>query len=443
MLVLMLSMPALAATARDATSERLAEAERLIEAWPDRAGGLDEAERIVDDVLAADPDAADAYRVRAMVLRSRAYIRGKEYDPTLMGKAERAVDEAIAKDPKNDRAYVLRSGIYALTDRADRANADLDRAETLAPRNPWIPIYRADLLFSENRDDDAAQGCTKARKLAPDDQWVQASAIDCLVRYQRRAGHAGEVEKLYREQIAMDPSRAWRRGNYAMFLSCQPGRYEDAIIEARKAIELLPYPAAKATLATALYRRWAAEVLAGDAEKADATWTEAREFGAVDVAGLLESWCGGQAQFDVLLALRATGRATLYSPQQGISLAIAAHDRDETGVMGVFRVEVTATGRGDGMIYLNSFENYRDPRCLTVVFLPKAIEAFRAKHGVDPDVYFKGKTITAVGVARRVKINITSNSPLVPDHYFQTHVVVTEPAQVELLDASWTPTDRG
>lgn len=429
-----LPVQAAKATGDEDAHRQLEEAERLIEAWPERDNALSDAQRIVDAVLARDPDVSDAYRLRAMILMRDGYISGDDYRQDALVHAERSVDTAIAKAPDNDRAHVLRADIYRLTGRSAQARADLTRAEALAPDNPWIQFAWSDHDFEDKQWNSAARRCREGAKRAPDDIEIQVYARSCLIRYHAQAGEDDEVERLHRERIAIKPSAAWSYGSYAQFLQCRPGRRDDAIAQAKAAIAIMNYGLAHRPLAVALYLRWADEVRAGQSVRAEATWREARAQGAVDVAALIEEACSGRPLYDTLFALRATGRARMYAPDEAILLAAKRHD--ETGRMlpGVFRMTVAATGRDNERVYLNSMQDYRDPRCLTLRFGPKARDAFRAAHGMEPDAFFKGKDVTVVGVARRARIEILPGSNSTESHYYQTHVDIVEIDQIRLFE---------
>lgn len=428
------------ATAED--TKELEQAERLLDAWPEEPDALDRAQRMVDEVLGRNPAASDGHRIHAMILMRNGYIRGDDYEPVALERAERSIDKAIAMSPDNDRAYVLRANLYQLTARADMARKDLERAESLAPDNPWVQFGWVDMLFAEKKDDAAADRCREGAKRRPQDILVQRYANGCLSRYHHRAGRLVEAEKLYREQIAREPTRAWSRGNYAAFLMCKQDRYDDAIEQARAAIALMNYGVANKTLATVLYRRWAAQVLAGQPE-AERTWNEAQGFGQIDVAALMKEQCGGRPLYDVLLALRATGRARLYAPEQAIPLAIGAHEDGGKTLPGVFLMQVQGAGRSGDSAFLNSMTDYRDPRCLTLRFRTEAAEIFRKQYGVDPDVYFRGKTITVVGVAHRRKIEIISATVTAESHYYQTVINVSGLEQIKTIEEMPQELDKG
>ncbi|HEU5019901.1 MAG TPA: hypothetical protein VFT69_18230 [Pseudolabrys sp.] len=103
-----------------------------------------------------------------------------------------------------------------------------------------------------------------------------------------------------------------------------------------------------------------------------------------------------------------------------------------SGVPGIFAMHVQATGTQDGYAYLNSELDYRDQRNLTVAISPNAAKAMEAKLGVSPLDYYKGKDILVHGSAYRTKISITMGHRYTGKYYYQTHVRVADPAQVEV-----------
>jgi hypothetical protein len=141
------------------------------------------------------------------------------------------------------------------------------------------------------------------------------------------------------------------------------------------------------------------------------------------------------------LALAAAGCATSPAPvrvpvQPGwIAPAEAiqrAAEAAPTGVPGIFAMHVQATGTQDGCAYLNSELDYRDQRNLTVAISPNAAKAMAAKLGASPLDYYKGKVILVHGSAYRTKIRITVDHRYTGKYYYQTHVRVMDPAQVEV-----------
>lgn len=119
---------------------------------------------------------------------------------------------------------------------------------------------------------------------------------------------------------------------------------------------------------------------------------------------------------------------------------LAAADSAPYGYGGIFAVEVKGAATIDGSVYLNSEPDYRDQRCLTVQFSSEAATIYRKRLGTDPEQDLKGRTLLAAGFARRVRIDF-KNALRMPTGAFRyrTHVLVSDPAQVIVVDPGAEP----
>jgi len=114
-------------------------------------------------------------------------------------------------------------------------------------------------------------------------------------------------------------------------------------------------------------------------------------------------------------------------PVEAIARANAAAP---SGVPGRFALRVRASGRQSGMVYLNSEDDYRDQRNLTVAIAPPAQRMFAELNGPAFEKTFEGKDILVTGVARRVRIDFIANGRRTGKYYYQTHVAVTDADQI-------------
>lgn len=125
----------------------------------------------------------------------------------------------------------------------------------------------------------------------------------------------------------------------------------------------------------------------------------------------------------------------LITPRRAIELAA---DAAPDGAPGVFDLVVKATGQQNDMFYLNSEQDYRDQRNLTIDIPPRVDLVLVAKYGaLGP--FFMGKHLHVTGVARRVKIWFLNNDGTRSQkYYYQTHVLVQDPSQIQIIprDAS-------
>jgi hypothetical protein len=125
--------------------------------------------------------------------------------------------------------------------------------------------------------------------------------------------------------------------------------------------------------------------------------------------------------------------ANLIDPAEAIQSAATAAPQ---AVRGRFAMRVQAVGRRDGNIYLNSEEDYRDQRNLTVTIRPSAINALAERFGDQADRFLIGKRIVVDGEARRVQIDFTYNGQPTGKYYYQTHVDVREANQLSIASTA-------
>lgn len=119
------------------------------------------------------------------------------------------------------------------------------------------------------------------------------------------------------------------------------------------------------------------------------------------------------------------------SPREAVMLAA---DAAPEGVPGVFEMVVVATGESKGAVFLNSEEDYRDQRNLTVGISPRMRQFYTEKFGEDPKSYFKGKRLAVQGIARRVRIDfVDGDEQPTGKYYYQTHVHVQNPSDLSEL----------
>lgn len=94
---------------------------------------FDEAERLIDEVLAKTPPLADALQVKGLILRMRGDADG----------AMQKFAEALERDPKNANARLARAELYLLRGDAANANKDIDAALAAVPNSPSANYMRA------------------------------------------------------------------------------------------------------------------------------------------------------------------------------------------------------------------------------------------------------------------------------------------------------------
>lgn len=113
-------------------------------------------------------------------------------------------------------------------------------------------------------------------------------------------------------------------------------------------------------------------------------------------------------------------------PVEAIRLAA---DAAPEPVAGTFGMVVVASGIDRGTLYLNSEQDYRDQRNLSIA-IPKALRReLRERTGMDAERLFAGQRILVTGEARRVTIRFNRGR----GYYYQTHVNVDRLDQIHIL----------
>jgi len=142
----------------------------------------------------------------------------------------------------------------------------------------------------------------------------------------------------------------------------------------------------------------------------------------------------------IILALSACSSTSENSSNSGIertmSLIALTEEKAPEGVKGTFEFLIKASGVKGRITYLNTEEDYRDRRNITIALHPDVINDFTKKYGSNPDSYFINKTIEVKGEAKRKKIYFISNGKLTKKYYFQTHLRVTSLNQIKVLRKS-------
>lgn len=422
-----------------ATSGEVARAMKLLESWRGDSRELDAARTLLTRELQANPDSAPALREQARLLMQEGYLIGSRHEPENLAAAEVSLDKAIALMPDDSIAYLLRARLYANMDRLEDAWAALEMArKTGADDREWL-LVQAKLLSQEDRFEEAADSLGKVLKHRGTTQEQRLEARNGLIRALLVDEKADEVDKLYRDQLKDTPDDAWTHGNYASFLLCWRDDFDASLVQARTARQLRDYGKVQVVELAALVRLWALQTLDGKAADAERIWQEMGAGQQSDIAAVVSRLCGdNRVTYAVLKAMLKSG----YGARIPAMLApIAAADRAPDRVPGVFMLDVQATGRSNGDVYLNSETDYRDPRNLTVRILPKAQEELRKKYGDDFEAALKGKRVEVMGWARRQKINFTAGGMETGKFYYQTHVVMDSAEQILLLEDRPAPAE--
>ena len=266
----------------------VAAATKLLDAWAGNPDILEQARQKLQWALEVDHQNFLAQAEMARYLMADGYIKSRptrfgkysnyytegEYTPGTLEQAQAFVLSAIQVNPSFADGYVLLGYIQIQRRDLDEAEKSLTKAESLGTNNPWLDLNWA--LLNRITDNNAAYESRLRRVLQSDTAGVEAKseAYEYLTSDYIEAGSHDKAVALYEKRIKQDPANAWLRGNFAGYLS-QIGRYDEAISQARSALQIMDYGIGRRALATALCRKWAALVANGAGGDAEQYFTEA------------------------------------------------------------------------------------------------------------------------------------------------------------------------
>jgi hypothetical protein len=102
-------------------------------------------------------------------------------------------------------------------------------------------------------------------------------------------------------------------------------------------------------------------------------------------------------------------------------------------VDGQYTLKIKAVGSSGSLVFLNTEQDYRDQRCVSIALHPEVVKQLTAKYGMSPEQYFIDKSVTVNGRAQRMKIDFISYGQPTGKYYYQTHIFVRELSQLEVI----------
>lgn len=248
----------------------------LLDQYSGEQASLEQARLELESVLKSNPRSAPAHREMARYFIMRGHMSYQNFQTDALEKADSSIKKAIEINPKFAEAYVLRGHLYRLMKRRGDAIIALEKAERIGTTDPWLQMNWADLLLDEEKYEDAAARYKNVLGSKTTNKKVRISAFEGLIRVYENVNDLDRADETYRRLLAFNPAGAWSYGNYAQFLLCEKDDYESAIGRAREALSIMDYAAGRHWLASALYRKWAQHVLAGEPTKGESAFQEAK-----------------------------------------------------------------------------------------------------------------------------------------------------------------------
>jgi hypothetical protein len=117
-----------------------------------------------------------------------------------------------------------------------------------------------------------------------------------------------------------------------------------------------------------------------------------------------------------------------------MALIAQTEEQAPEGVKGTYQFFIKASGMRRGDVFLNTENDYRDRRNITLVLPKKLNSAFIKKYGSAPNRYFINKTVEVTGEVNRVIIDFISNGKPSGAYYFQTQLNIASLQQIKVVN---------
>lgn len=232
-------------------------AEKLLDEWGGSPEQLDQASDLLTKVLKANPRHLEAHFELARYFIKSGHINYRNYQPGSLEKATQELELALQYKPSWGKAYVLLGNIKYLRNDLISAIELFKKAEALGTDYKWLYIDWGNTLVALNDLKGAEIQLNKVRTRKDLSNKELSGLNEALIEVYSRQGRAAEANQVYKDDIALYPSSAWKHGNYADFLLLGLGLPDESIAEANKALQLMDYGAGHYVLGRAQYAKWA------------------------------------------------------------------------------------------------------------------------------------------------------------------------------------------
>lgn len=254
MSMMLMAYPALIQIPKGWASEDNAEARRLaaeafeqIQENPYDAEGVEAATEKLARAAAINPDEPQIYASSTVLTLILGYVRGdlynvKSFAPGTVDRAMEMAKKAIELDPNYAPAQAQLARMLIMTRQLDAAQQHVQRVQELDPNEFYGWYYAGVIEELRGNFPQALKWFDDALPRAVHN-WQHNSLLSRRLSVANYSRNPQEMERCYNLIIERNPSSPHAHGNYAQFL-LEMGRYEQAVTQFEKAVELGPYPMA-------------------------------------------------------------------------------------------------------------------------------------------------------------------------------------------------------
>lgn len=119
-------------------------------------------------------------------------------------------------------------------------------------------------------------------------------------------------------------------------------------------------------------------------------------------------------------------------PQEGTQLIQSHSLLSDMRVNGGYQLAIKAGRRQGQFVYLNTHEDHRDPKNITVTLAPDIAKELSERYESLPEAFFVNKTIRVDGEVRHVKMWHYEGDRRTNKYFYQTRIQVRDPANISL-----------
>jgi tetratricopeptide (TPR) repeat protein len=257
---LLLSLAAVPADDPRLRAEMLAsQAEKILNGWTGEHETILQAEKLIEEALALDPDSG-----HAMVEKGRAILMSdpdsSRYSPRQVQAAGTLFMRAAQLKPPYGRGFVLLGHLHTETGLLQDAARSLSEAERLVPNDPWLKLNWSAYYAARGQYEKQAQYAEEAIATGTTNPKALRAAYDIVLKSELTKGNRERADAIYArtaQRAQPQQDQAWARGNYARNVIMYFGDFDAGEKLAREALAIMDYGHARQTLSLALYGQWA------------------------------------------------------------------------------------------------------------------------------------------------------------------------------------------
>lgn len=231
-----------------------AKAQGLMDSYNGKTYMLREARRLLQKIVANNPESKYAYVGYGRLAYKSGYISSNKYVKKSLLRSIAYFKKAIQVAPRFVDAYYYATYSYIFSRQYDNAKKMVLQAKALAPDSGKIDILFGEIAEAE-KDFTAS---IKYAKSAINKNPLKKTRIDAYRLLKK--GYVKQkkydlAEKAYLMLIELEPDSAWAKGNYSYFLTKYLQEYDRAIEQGKQALQIMNYGMGRYVTGRAYYKK--------------------------------------------------------------------------------------------------------------------------------------------------------------------------------------------